>query len=102
MRPLLAIIAVGAALAFFYLSQSASVAARGYEIDSLEAVLADRVADQQQLVLEIGRARSPSGVTQRATDQLRLVPLGADAITYAHPSRTATEPVQVTARDPAH
>lgn len=74
-----------AALAFFYLSQSTSVAARGYEIDSLEAILADRVAEQQQLLLDIGRARSPSVIAQRAATELQLRPLDPGAITYAHP-----------------
>jgi hypothetical protein len=34
-RPLLVAIALAAALAIFYLSQSTGVAARGYEIDNL-------------------------------------------------------------------
>ncbi|MCC6618717.1 MAG: hypothetical protein IT341_06720 [Chloroflexi bacterium] len=102
MRPLLVTILVGAALAFFYLSQSTSIAARGYQIDSLEAVLADRVADQQQLVLEIGRARTPADVIERGTGGLRLVPLEPDAITYADASRTALAPAPAAAPDPAH
>lgn len=82
-RPLLVAIVVAAALAIFYLSQSTSVAAGGYEIDSLEATLADRVARQQQLVLDIGRARSPVVITQRARSELHLVRLDPEAITFA-------------------
>jgi hypothetical protein len=82
-RPLLVAIAVAAGLALFYLSQSTSVAARGYEVDSLEAVLADRVAEQQQLMLDIGRARSPVVIADRAREDLQLVPLDPGAITFA-------------------
>ncbi|HET7646023.1 MAG TPA: hypothetical protein VFM03_06005 [Candidatus Limnocylindria bacterium] len=82
-RPLLLAIAIAAALALFYLSQSTRVAATGYEIDALEAELAERVAQQQQLVWEIGKARSPAEITRRATTQLHLVPLEEGAVTYA-------------------
>jgi len=82
-RPLLVAIAVAAALAFFYLSQSTHVAATGYEIDSLEATLAHRRADQQQLIWAIGQARSPAEITRRAQSELRLVPLGEGAVTFA-------------------
>jgi hypothetical protein len=82
-RPMLVAILAAAALAFFYLSQSASVAATGYQIDSLQATLARHRAEQQQLLLAIGRARSPSVITQHAIDDLDLVPLEAGAVTFA-------------------
>ena len=82
-RPLLVVIAVAAALALFYLSQSTRVAATGYEIDALESRLAERRAEQQQLVLSIGEARSPSEITRRARTELRLVHLDQSAVTYA-------------------
>jgi hypothetical protein len=82
-RPLLVVIAVAAALALFYLSQSTRVAATGYEIDALESLLAERRAEQQQLVLSIGEARSPSEITSRARTELHLVPLDQGAVTYA-------------------
>lgn len=82
-RPLLVVIAVAAALALFYLSQSTRVAATGYEIDALEALLAQRRAEQQQLVLAIGEARSPAEISRRAQTDLRLVPLERSAVTYA-------------------
>ncbi len=82
-RPLLVAIVVAAALAIFYLSQSSSVAARGYEIDALEATLADRRAEQQQLILSIGRARSPSVIARHARNELNLVPLDSGAVTFA-------------------
>jgi hypothetical protein len=82
-RPLLVAIAVAAALAFFYLSQSTRVAATGYEIDALEARLAETRADQQQLIWAIGQARSPAEITRRAQRVLRLVPLEQGAVTYA-------------------
>jgi hypothetical protein len=82
-RPLLVAIVVAAGLAIFYLSQSTSVAAGGYEIDSLEATLADRVAQQQQLVLDIGRARSPVVIAERARTELHLVRLDPEVIGFA-------------------
>jgi cell division protein FtsL len=82
-RPLLVVIAVAAALALFYLSQSTRVAATGYEIDALQSLLAERRAEQQQLVLSIGEARSPSWITRRAREELHLVPLDQGAVTYA-------------------
>lgn len=82
-RPYLVAIVIGAALAFFYLSQSTGVAATGYQIDTLEATLAERRAEQQQLVWSIGEARSPAEITQRARSRLALVPLPAEAVTYA-------------------
>lgn len=82
-RPLLVVIAVAAALALFYLSQSTRVAATGYEIDALESLLAERRAEQQQLVLSIGKARSPAEITRRARTELQLVPLDQGAVTYA-------------------
>lgn len=82
-RPLLVAIVVAAALAIFYLSQSTGVAARGYEIDGLADTLAERRADQQQLILAIGQARSPAEITDRARADLRLVPLEDGAVTFA-------------------
>jgi hypothetical protein len=82
-RPLLVAIVVAAALALFYLSQSTHVAATGYEFDALEASLAERRAEQQQLIWAIGQARSPAEITRRARVELRLVPLEAGAVTFA-------------------
>jgi len=82
-RPLLVAIVVAAALALFYLSQSTRVAATGYEIDALEGLLAQRQADQQQLITAIGQARSPAEITDRARTELRLVPLEPGAVMYA-------------------
>jgi cell division protein FtsL len=82
-RPLLVVIAVAAALALFYLSQSTRVAATGYEIDALQSLLAEKRAEQQQLILSIGEARSPSEITRRARSELHLVPLDREAVTYA-------------------
>ena len=76
-------ILVAAALALFYLSQSTRVAATGYEIDALQSTLAQRHADQQQLIWEIGQARSPSEITRRARSELGLVPLEDGAVTFA-------------------
>ena len=82
-RPALVGIVVAAALAFFYLSQSTRVAATGYEIDALEARLAETRAEQQQLIWAIGQARSPAEITKRAQRSLRLVPLDPSTVTYA-------------------
>jgi hypothetical protein len=82
-RPLLVIIAVAAALALFYLSQSTRVAATGYEIDSLQATLNAARAEQQQLVTSIGQARSPAEIARRAARDLHLVKLGDEVVTFA-------------------
>ena len=85
-RPLLVAIIVAAALAFFYLSQSTGVAARGYEIDDLAATLADRRAEQQQLIMAVAQARSPAEISRRARFQLGLLPIDGSAITFATPA----------------
>lgn len=82
-RPLLVLILVAAGLALFYLSQSTRVAATGYEIDTLEATLAEHRAEQHQLISAIGQARSPAEITERAITELRLVPLEDGAVTFA-------------------
>ena len=82
-RPFVVAIVVAAALALFYLSQSTRVAATGYEIDTLQAQLAEVRAEQQQLTLEIGQARSPAEITKRAQADLRLVQLEEGAVTFA-------------------
>jgi hypothetical protein len=78
-------IAAAAGLALFYLSQSSHVAATGYEIAGLQSQLAELRAQQQQLVFQVGEARSPAVITHRATQQLHLVPLGPDAVSFARP-----------------
>jgi uncharacterized protein HemX len=83
---LLVAIAVAAGLGLFYLSQSAHVAATGYEIDELQAQLAQLRAQQQQLILSIGEARSPAVIERRATTELHLVPLPQDHVSFARPS----------------
>ena len=79
-------IAAAAGLALFYLSQSSHVAATGYEIEQLHAQLAERRAEQQQLVMEIGRATSPAEIARRAAGELGLVPLTNDLVTFAPPT----------------
>ncbi len=90
-RPLLVAIVIAAALALFYLSQSTRVAATGYEIDGLEATLAQRRAEQQQLIWSIGQARSPAEITDRARTELRLVPLEDGAVTFAPSAKQPTD-----------
>ena len=82
-RPLVVAIVVACALAIFYLTQSTGVAARGYEIDALADTLAERRAEQQQLIMAIGEARSPVDVTRRGRRELGLVRLEPEAVTYA-------------------
>ena len=81
-RPVLLGIVIAAGLAFFYLSQSTHVAATGYEIDALNASLAEQRALNQQLITAIGHARSPSEITARARAELGLVPLDAGAVQF--------------------
>jgi hypothetical protein len=90
-RPLLVAIVVAAALAIFYLTQSTGVAARGYEIDSLAVTLADRRAEQQQLVTAVAKARSPAEVSRRARYRLGLQPLDGAAVTFAMPTDTSAD-----------
>jgi cell division protein FtsL len=84
-------IAVAAAVALFYLSQSSHVAAIGYQIDNLQATLSQARAQQQQLIWDIGRARSPSQIEDRARKELRLVPLAPGAIRFAQRSIDSTD-----------
>jgi len=86
---LLIAIAAAAGLALFYLSQSTHVAAIGYQIDALESRAAALRAEQQQLILQIGEARSPGTISQRAVSSLQLVPIRQDAIRFAP---TSTDP----------
>jgi hypothetical protein len=90
-RPFLVAIIVAAGLAIFYLSQSTGVAARGYEIDTLAATLADRQAEQQQLVMAVAQARSPAEITRRARFQLGLQVLDGAAVTFAQPMDTTAD-----------
>jgi cell division protein FtsL len=85
---LLATIAAAAGLALFYLSQSSHVAAVGYEIDDLQAQVSSLQVQQQQLVLEIGAAKSPTEILRRA-HRLGLIPLAPTAVTFAQPSTGA-------------
>ncbi len=88
---ILAAIGAAALLALFYLSQSAHVAATGYEIDALQARIAELRADQQQLIYRIAEARSPAVIERTARGRLRLLPLPADAVTFATPTSTNTQ-----------
>jgi uncharacterized protein HemX len=82
-------IAAAAGLALFYLSQSTHVAAIGYQIDGLESRVAKLMAEQQQLILQIGQSHSPASIQQRAADELHLVPVLDSAIRFAP---TSTDP----------
>jgi hypothetical protein len=88
---LMAVIAGGALLALFYLSQSGHVAATGYQIDDLQARVAELRADQQQLVYRIAEARSPAVIERVARGKLQLLPLPVDAVTFAE-SRSTEHP----------
>lgn len=76
-------IAAAAGLCLFYLSQSTHVAALGYQIDSLEARVADLRAEQQRLTFQIGEARSPSTVEAKAHSELQLVTLDPAVVRFA-------------------
>ena len=90
-RPFLLAIVVAAALAIFYLSQSTGVAARGYEIDTLAVTLADRRAEQQQLITAVAQARSPAEIVRRARFQLGLQQIDGAAVTFATPTDTSAD-----------
>ena len=80
---MLVTIAAAAGLCLFYLSQSTHVAALGYQIDGLQASLADLRAEEQQLTYEIGIARSPSTIQVEAHNELQLVPLDPTVVRFA-------------------
>jgi hypothetical protein len=82
-RPYLVAIVIAAALAFFYLSQSTGVAATGYQIEALQAKLAESRAEQQQLIWDIGQAQAPAEIIRRGRERLHLVLLPAEAVQYA-------------------
>jgi len=79
-------IAAAAGLALFHLSQSSHVAATGYEIADLRAQVAELRAEQQQLIFQIGEARSPAVIERRAKTMLNLVALPRQSVTFAQPS----------------
>lgn len=87
---LLAIIAAGALLALFYLSQSGHVAATGYQINALQSRVAELRADQQQLIYRIAEARSPAVIERVARGRLQLQPLPVDSVTFADTQSTDT------------
>ncbi len=87
---LLVAIAAAAALALFYLSQSSHVAATGYEIDTLQSQVDRLMRDQQQLILQIGEARSPARIEALARSRLHLVQLDDGDVAFASRS-DATE-----------
>ncbi len=76
-------IAAAAGLSLFYLTQSTHVAALGYQIDTLEARVADLRAEEQQLTFQIGGARSPSTIQEMAQRELQLVPVDPAAVRFA-------------------
>jgi hypothetical protein len=88
---LVAIIAAGALLALFYLSQSGHVAATGYEIDGLQLQVAELRADQQQLIYRIAEARSPAVIERVARGKLHLLPLPVDSVTFADTRSTESK-----------
>ena len=59
------------------------MAATGYQIDSLQTRVAELRAEQQHLTLQIGEARSPSTIEQRARQELSLVALDPAVIRFA-------------------
>ncbi|MDP9467768.1 MAG: septum formation initiator family protein [Chloroflexota bacterium] len=76
-------IAAAAGLGLFYLTQSTHVSAIGYQIENLQAQVAELRAEQQQLTFEIGAARSPSTIEARARAELNLVALDPAAVRFA-------------------
>jgi hypothetical protein len=76
-------IAAAAGIGLFYLSQSTHVSAMGYQIDKLQARVAELRAEQQQLTYQIGEARSPSTIEARALTELDLVALDPSAVRFA-------------------
>lgn len=81
---LLAIVAA-AGLGLFYLGQSSQVAATGYQIDALQAQVDALRAEEQQLTLRIGQARSPASIAEAAT-RLHMLPLDQSVIRFASTS----------------
>ena len=79
-------IAAAVGLGLFYLSQSSHVAATGYEINALQAQITQLRAEEQQLIFQIGEARSPAVIEGEARVRLHLVPLSQSVVRFAQPS----------------
>jgi hypothetical protein len=80
---LLVAITAAAGLCLLYLGQSTHVAAMGYEIDSLQSRIAGLQAQQQRLIVQIGQARSPSVIEERAQYRLHLAPIDPSRVVFA-------------------
>ncbi|HLE59713.1 MAG TPA: hypothetical protein VJA85_08715 [Candidatus Limnocylindria bacterium] len=78
---LVAILAA-AGLGLFYLSQSTHVAATGYEINTLQRRISELAVERQQLLVQIGQARSPSTIEQRAIEDLGLVQIDQALVSF--------------------
>ncbi|MEO6060110.1 MAG: hypothetical protein ABIQ05_09105 [Candidatus Limnocylindria bacterium] len=78
-------IAAAVGLGLFYLSQSSHVAATGYEINAMQAQMSQLRAEEQQLIFQIGEARSPSVIEDLAQQRLYLVPLSQSVVRFAQP-----------------
>ncbi len=78
---LVAILAA-AGLGLFYLSQSTHVAATGYEINSLQRRIDALAVERQQLLVQIGQARSPSVIQERAVEDLGLAPIDQSLVAF--------------------
>ena len=79
-------IAAAVGLGLFYLSQSSHVAATGYEINALQAQITQLRAEEQQLIFQIGEARSPAVIEDEARVRLNFVPLSQSVVRFAQPS----------------
>ncbi len=78
-------IAFAVGLGLFYLGQSSHVAATGYEINAMQAQMSQLRAEEQQLTFQIGEARSPSVIEDRAKSRLHLVSLSQSVVRFAQP-----------------
>lgn len=88
---LVAILAA-AGLGLFYLSQSTHVAATGYQINGLHARIEALAVERQQLLVQIGQARSPSVIEARAVDDLGLVPIDPSLVSFTSPPPSTDHP----------
>jgi len=76
----------------FYLAQTSDLAATGYSIQELQAEESDLKLKNEQLALEVAKAKSLSAVEAEATKRLLMVP--AKNLVYVQASPVDDGPVR--------
>lgn len=78
---LLIVVAIVALVCVIYLRQVTAVSNANYELQALEAQHTELIREQQELLVEIGKAQSLTHIEQVARNNLNMVPI-EDKYTY--------------------